>query len=303
MANIIVQNCPACGSINYDKVLTTEDYLVSGELFDIMECNDCSLRFTSPIPSNNEIYNYYKSDDYISHTGKGNSIINQIYRIVQYFTLRIKKKKVINFSQKKLGSILDIGCGTGKFLKTMKQSGWEINGVEINNTAREIAENNTGSAILNQSDFFESKQKYDVITLWHSLEHLYDLKKYLNKISISLNANGVIMIAVPNYQSFDAEYYKQDWAAYDVPRHLYHFSLGAIIILMGKFKFRLIESQQMPFDSFYVALLSELSVRKKHNIIKALLVGWKSYWQGRKSAEKGSSILYILKAKEDAELG
>ena len=158
-----------------------------------------------------------------------------------------------------------------------------------------IAENNTGSAILNQSDFFESKQKYDVITLWHSLEHLYDLKKHLNKISISLNANGVIMIAVPNYLAFDAEYYKQDWAAYDVPRHLYHFSFEAISKLMDKYNFKLIHSKQLPFDPFYVALLSELSVRKQHNIIKALLIGWKSYWLGRKDAERGSSILYVFK--------
>jgi 2-polyprenyl-3-methyl-5-hydroxy-6-metoxy-1,4-benzoquinol methylase len=298
MANINIQNCPACSSTNHQKVMTAEDYLVSNESFEIMECNDCSLRFTSPIPTDNKISNYYESDDYISHTGKGNSVINQIYRIVQYFTLWSKKKKVINFSQMRSGSILDIGCGTGKFLKTMKQSGWEIDGVEINETARRVAENNTGSAILNQADFLNSKKKYDVITLWHSLEHLYDLNKYLNRISTSLNANGVIMIAVPNYQSFDAEYYKQDWAAYDVPRHLYHFSMKAINKLMEKYNFKLIQSKQLPFDPFYVSLLSELSVREKHNILKALLVGWKSYWLGQKDTEKGSSILYVFKKKQ-----
>jgi len=298
MANIIVQNCSACGSNIIYKVLTAEDYLVSNESFEIMECNDCSLRFTSPIPAENEIGTYYESDDYISHTGKGNSIINQIYRIVQYFTLWSKKKKVIKYSQRKSGSILDIGCGTGKFLKTMKQSGWKITGVEINETARRIAKNNTCSVILSQADLFESKQKYDIITLWHSLEHLYDLKKYLNIISTSLNADGIIMVAVPNYQSFDAKYYKQDWAAYDTPRHLYHFSFEAMVKLMKKINFKLIQSKQLPFDPFYVSLLSELSVRKKHNIIKALFVGWKSYWQGQKDVEKGSSILYVFKIKQ-----
>ena len=295
MANIIVQNCPACGSNNYIKVLTIEDYLVSRETFKIMECNDCSMRFTSPMPDSKEIVNYYESDDYISHTGKSNSIINQIYNIVQYFTLWSKKKKVINFSQKKSGSLLDIGCGAGKFLKIMKQSGWNINGVEVNAGARKLAELNTNSVILNQTEFFNSNQKYDVITLWHSLEHLNMLTRYLDHISISLNANGVVMIAVPNYQSLDAEYYKQDWAAYDVPRHIYHFSPEAMVKLMEKFNFKLIQSKQLPFDPFYVALLSELSVRKKHNIVKALLVGWKSYLKGRKDAERGSSILYMLK--------
>ena len=297
MANINIQNCPACGSSNHNKVLTAKDCLVSGELFDIMECKDCYLCFTSPIPAENEIGNYYETDDYISHTGKGNSVINQIYRIVQYFTLQTKKKKVINFSQMRSGSILDIGCGVGKFLTTMKQSGWGIDGVEINEAARKIAENNTSSVIMNQADFFDSNQKYDVITLWHSLEHLYDLSKYLNKISTSLNTNGIILIAVPNYQSFDADYFEQDWAAYDVPRHLYHFSMKAINKLMEKYNFKLLHSKQLPFDSFYVSLLSEISVRENHNIINALFVGWKSYWQGQKDEEKGSSILYVFKKK------
>ena len=297
MEKVDIKKCPVCGSIKFNKVLTANDYLVSGVSFDIMECEKCTLRFTSLIPDENEISNYYKSDDYVSHTGKGNSIINRIYRIVQFFTLQSKKKEVIKFSKKNYGSILDIGCGTGKFLKTMKQSRWEIDGVEINETARKIAEKNTGSVILNQADFFRSKQKYDVITLWHSLEHLHKLKRYLQKISISLNANGVMMIAVPNYLSFDADYYNQDWAAYDVPRHLYHFSFDSIIKMMNNFKYRLIQSKQLPFDSFYIALLSELSVRKKHNIIKALWIGWKSYWQGRIDAKRGSSILYVFKKK------
>jgi len=295
MTKIVVKNCPTCGSSNYTKVLTATDYLILGESFEIMECANCSMRFTSPIPDNNEITNYYKSDDYVSHTGKGNSIINKVYRFVQYFTLHSKKEIVEKFSPKKSGSILDIGCGTGKFLKTMKQFGWSINGVENNDTAREIAENNTGSIILNQIEFFEGKQKYNVITLWHSLEHLHELKQYLNKISISLNTNGVLMIAAPNYHSYDADYYKQDWAAYDVPRHLYHFSFEAMVKVFEKYNFKLIYSKQMLFDSFYVSLLSEIKVRKKQNIIKALIVGWKSFWQGRKNVESGSSILYVFK--------
>lgn len=297
MVRTIVQNCPVCDSRKYTKVLTASDYLVSGESFEIMECNDCSLRFTSPIPDENEMGQYYKSDKYISHVKRVTSLFDIVYKIVRKFTLHSKRKIVERIAQEESGTLLDIGCGTGDFLKVMKQSGWEINGVDINDTARKIAEKNTGSVILNQTDFFESKQKYDVITLWHSLEHLYDLKKYLDKISVSLNANGVLIIAVPNYKSYDAEYYQQDWAAYDVPRHLYHFSVEAMVKLMEKFKFELMHSKQLPFDPFYVSLLSELSVREKHNIVKALFVGWKSYWQGRKDAGRGSSILYVFKKK------
>ncbi len=295
MVRIVVQNCPACGSNKYEKVLNTSDYLVSGESFDIMECDNCSLRFTSPIPNEEDIGKYYKSDKYISHAKRVTSTFDIVYKIVRRFTLRSKQKIVKRIAPKQNGALLDIGCGTGEFLKTMKQSGWAITGVEVSKEARELAEVNTDSIIMNPIEYFNSEQKYDVITLWHSLEHLHELEKYLNKISISLNTYGVVIIAVPNYKSLDAKYYQQDWAAYDVPRHLYHFSFEAMMKLMKKFKFELIQSKQMPFDPFYVSLLSEFSVIKKHNIIKALLVGWKTYWQGRKDFKKGSSILYILK--------
>ncbi len=290
-----VQMCPACHSKDISNVLTASDYLVSHESFDIMECNDCTLRFTFPIPDANEIYKYYQSEDYISHTGVGNNIINKIYNIIKYFTLRSKRRIVQLYSVQKTGSILDIGCGTGEFIKTMQQAGWKVSGVENNESARKLAEVNCSSSIMNQNEFFKSNQKYDVITLWHSLEHLLDLQKYLDNISASLNAKGLLIIAVPNYKSYDAEYYKQDWAAYDVPRHLYHFSFEAMIKLLEKFKFQLIKSKQLPFDPFYISLLSETKVKKKYNIIKALWIGWKSYWQGRKDAETGSSILYIFK--------
>jgi len=299
MANINIQNCPACSSTNHHKVMTAEDYLVSDESFEIIECNDCSLRFTTPIPDENKISSYYESDKYISHVKRVTTIFDLVYKIVRKITLRSKYKFVERIAYKKRGTLLDIGCGTGDFLKMMKQSDWDVTGVEVNDAARQIAENNTSSVLLNQTEFFESKQKFDVITLWHSLEHLHELKKYLDKISNSLNANGIVIIAVPNYNSYDSEYYKQVWAAYDVPRHLYHFSFDAILKLMDKFNFKLIQSKQLPFDPFYVSLLSEFSVRKKYNIIKALWIGNKSYWQGRKDVKRGSSILYVFKNTEN----
>ena len=295
MAKITVEKCPVCDSININKISTASDYLVSGESFNIMECEKCSLRFTSPIPNENEIGKYYESDKYISHAKRVTSIFDLVYKIIRKFTLQSKRKTVEQFSKKQSGTLLDIGCGTGDFLIKMKNYGWEINGVEINNSARAIAEKSIGKTIFNQNEFFNSDKKYDAITLWHSLEHLHELKKYLQKISKSLNANGVVIIAVPNYNSSDAEYYQKDWAAYDVPRHLYHFSFDSMLELMTGFGFELIEHKQMPFDPFYVVLLSEMSVKKKRNIIKALFVGWKSYLKGRKNAERGSSILYVFK--------
>ncbi len=295
MKRYTVDKCSVCDSNKISHVMVASDYLVSHESFNIMECTDCTLRLTSPIPDKIDINKYYQSDHYISHTGAGNTLLNKVYNFVKYFTLRSKKKKVQIFSGNKIGSILDIGCGTGEFIKTMKQANWEVNGVENNEFARKHAEINVSSTVMNQADFLASTQKYDVITLWHSLEHLYNLKGYLNKISISLNANGVVIIAVPNYQSFDAKYFKQDWAAYDVPRHLYHFSFDSLVKLLELNNFHLINSSQLPFDPFYISLLSELSVRRKRNIFKAILIGMSSYFVGCKDVKKASSILYVFR--------
>ena len=294
MTNINISICPICQSKDIQKTCSAVDHLVSKKSFDIMECQSCTLRFTTPIPDEVEIQDYYKSDDYISHTNQGKSIISKIYRIIQLFTLRVKRKNVEEFANRKTGKLLDIGCGTGKFLQIMQKSGWEVNGVEENSLARSTAENSIAKNIIKQNEYINSDDKYDVITMWHSLEHLHELKRYAQKVSISLNANGVLMVAVPNYNSYDAEYYRENWAAYDVPRHLYHFSTKAITKLFSDNGFTLRSARQLAFDPFYVSLLSEIRVKGKNNIINALIIGWKSYLKGRSDAKCGSSILYIF---------
>jgi 2-polyprenyl-3-methyl-5-hydroxy-6-metoxy-1,4-benzoquinol methylase len=276
-------------------VITASDYLITKEKFDIIECKECTLRFTSPIPSETEIDIFYKSDEYISHSDKGKSLINKIYKIVQKITLRSKRQIVEKMVTEQNGTFLDFGCGSGDFLHTMQQSGWKVSGVEVNESARKIAEYKLEISISSPNEFLNDDIKYDVITMWHSLEHLHDLKKYLQKITTSLNTNGVLMIALPNYLSFDAKHYKENWAAYDVPRHLYHFSFESIVNLLNEFGFKLIKYRHLPFDPFYVSLLSELFVKRERNIISAMWIGLKSYLGGAKNARKGSSILYIFK--------
>lgn len=296
MGNFLnIEKCPVCDSDDIFKILSATDYLVTKEQFSILECRNCTLRFTSPIPDVDNIKKYYKSDEYISHLGKGNSIINKLYKIVQKITLRSKKRKIEKIINGKVGSLLDIGCGTGDFLNKMKLSGWKVGGVEVNENARLIAEKTVGISINSPNSFLKSNEKYDVITMWHSLEHLYDLKNYVIKIDNSLNENGLLVIAVPNYQSTDAKYYKENWAAYDGPRHLYHFSYNAMEKLFFEYGYKILSYSQLPFDPFYVSLLSEISVKGNKNIIIAMCIGLKSYLQGCRDARNGSSILYILK--------
>ena len=286
--------CPVCDSQNNRKVFHTFDYLVTGKNFDIIECNKCTLRFTFPLSNPQKIGKYYQSEDYISHTDIGNSMINILYKFVQRFTMRLRARIVENYSGLTSGSILDIGCGTGLFLVEMQINRWNISGVEISESAQRFAQEITDTKIYNQDEFMQSLPQYDVITLWHTLEHLYDLKKYMYKISASLKNKGIVIVAVPNYMSLDADYYQHDWAAYDVPRHCYHFSKMAMNKLFNECGFTLVDIKHMPFDPFYVSLLSEFKVRKKRNIFKALWIGWRSFWNGRKDTNRASSIMYVF---------
>ena len=290
-----IKYCPICSFSDFSKVLEVSDYRGSGEQFALWECRKCSLRFTSPIPDENDIQRYYETDSYISHSDQPDSIIDKIYRFVQKITLRSKKSIVKKWSDVKCGSILDIGCGTGDFLNKMKMSGWEIEGVEANQSARQIAQNKINKSILAPKDFLKSDNQFDVITLWHSLEHLHDLQKYVGQIKGSLKKNGTLFVALPNYNSFDAEYYRSNWAAYDAPRHLYHFSFQAMQTLVGEFNMNIVHYQQLPFDSFYVSLMSETIVKNRGSIIRALWIGIRSFVNGLFNPKKGSSILYIIR--------
>ncbi len=292
---LIIEECPLCGFSDSIKILKVSDYRGSGEQFTIWECKKCSLRFTSPIPDENHIQKYYETNSYVSHSAQPDSIIDKIYKLVQKITLRSKKSSVEKWSDVKCGATLDIGCGTGDFLNKMKMSGWEVEGIEVNQSARQIAQNKINKNILAPKDFLKSDNQFDVITLWHSLEHLHDLHKYVGQIKGSLKQNGTLFVAVPNYNSFDAEYYRSNWAAYDVPRHLYHFSFESMKILLKEYGFELMKYRQLPFDPFYISLMSETAVKNKGSIIRASWIGLRSFVSGLFNPKKGSSILYIIR--------
>ncbi len=287
-------SCPICGSKDVEDFLKAKDYTVTGEIFPIQKCKNCTGAFTNDVPASPEIGAYYQSENYISHSDTSKGLVNSLYHKVRNHTLHSKKRLVLNSTQKQSGHVLDIGCGTAAFLNTMKNAGWQITGVEPDATAREKAHALYNISPLPSEDLKTLPgQSFDAITLWHVLEHVHDLHGYLHQIKTLLKPNGKIFIAVPNYTAFDARHYHEYWAAYDVPRHLYHFSPKSIAVLMNMHQLNVVALKPMWFDSFYVSLLSEKYKTGRTNLLSACITGFFSNLKAGFNTQKCSSVIYI----------
>lgn len=292
----IYQVCPICFSKEIYSDLSIKDFTVSHEKFEVFACKNCGGKFTQNIPTENEIGKYYQSEDYISHTDTQKGLINSLYQFVRNYTLSAKKNLVEKETGKKSGSILDIGCGTGAFLKTMKDASWESMGLEPDERARKIALEKNGIETAFPTHLFELEElSFDVVSMWHVLEHVHELHAYLEKIYSILKNDGLLLIAVPNFESSDAEHYQANWAAYDVPRHLYHFSPNSMKALLQQHKLEIVSQKHMPFDSFYVSMLSEKYAHDKSRLIAAFLQGGLSFMNALSKPEKCSSVMYLVR--------
>ena len=270
------------------------DHTVSNEKFDLVLDPTLEMLITTPQPSTENLGRYYESEEYISHTDSTQSLFDRIYQLVKVYTISKKIKLVASYSdvttQK---SILDIGCGTGGFLSECKKNGFQVCGVEPNKKANSLAKSKLEINLYQDISEINS-QKFDIITMWHVLEHVPNLEEYISSLKQLLKPNGTLYIAVPNHKSFDAKHYGKFWAAYDVPRHLWHFSQNSIKLLFEKQKMKVVKTKPMLFDSFYVSLLSEKYKNGKSNPLKAFFIGLKSNLHAMKTTEY-SSLIYILK--------
>ena len=271
--------------------LKVKDHSVSQETFDLLYDSDLDMLVTNPQPSLDVLDKYYDSPDYLSHTDGNKSLFEKLYQFVRNIALKNKLNLINSLSENK-GKILDIGAGTGDFLAFVKQNGWQTIGSEPSQKAREIAINK-GVDFVNETSELDN-QSFDIITMWHVLEHVSDLEKQIQELKRLLKPNGTLIVAVPNFKSFDANYYKEFWAAYDVPIHFWHFSKKAIKLLFEKENMKLIDVLPMKFDAFYVSLLSEKYKTGKMNFIKAFYIGLKSNLKAIKTSEYSSHI-YIIK--------
>ncbi|WP_103069077.1 class I SAM-dependent methyltransferase [Aquimarina sediminis] len=276
---------------NLDFFIECEDHTVSGERFSLLYDREYDMLITSPKPDENELGKYYESEDYISHTDSKRSLFEKLYHLVKGYSLN-KKVKLISKLNGSSGHLLDIGAGTGDFLCIAKKKGWIVDGVEPNSFATKLAQEK--EIYLQPETTTLDSQKFDVITMWHVLEHVPDVKNQIQELKRLLKPNGYVIIAVPNFKSYDAKYYKSFWAAYDVPRHLWHFSKTAIKKLFQEQGLELEKVLPMKFDSFYVSLLSEKYKNEKMNFLKAFWLGMRSNYKGRQIGEYSSHI-YVLK--------
>lgn len=286
---LTLTECPVCKSGNFQSFLTCKDHTVSQELFNIVECSKCGFRFTNPIPDSDKLGDYYKAEAYVSHTSSGKGLINFLYLKVRKYTLKQKVKWISKHTKGK--DLLDVGCGTGHFSQAIKAAGFNVTGIEPDPDARQFAIDKNGVDALDKKEFYSLNKQFDAITLWHVLEHLSELNKDIEYLNKWLKTDGTLFIAVPNCNSFDARLYKELWAGYDVPRHLYHFTEPVIKSLFEKHGFRLAEVLPQKFDAYYVSMLSEK--HKKGNLIRGF---WNGFRSNLKAGKFGySSQVYVFK--------
>ncbi len=278
---------------NKKHFLTVKDYSVSKETFDLYYDETLDMLITHPQPSLENLGKYYESEDYISHTDNKRSLFEKLYHFIKSIALK-NKLNLINSLQPNKGRLLDIGAGTGEFLSVAKNDGWQTIGVEPSDRAKSIAKSK-GVSFVEETGELEN-HSFDVISMWHVLEHVPDLDKQIKELKRLLKPTGTLIIAVPNFKSFDANHYGKFWAAFDVPIHFWHFSKTAIQLLFEKEEMKLEKILPMKFDSFYVSLLSEKYKSGKMNFVNAFFVGLQSNWKAKGNFEYSSHI-YILKNK------
>jgi 2-polyprenyl-3-methyl-5-hydroxy-6-metoxy-1,4-benzoquinol methylase len=292
--------CPICNKEDISTLLHTKDYSLTGKDFQVIQCANCTLEYTDPAPSKEDIAPYYNFPSYISHTDTKEGFVNQIYHKVRNYTLTQKTNWVQSLFTGHKGHLLEVGAGTGAFAHSMFKKGWNVTALEPDESSRLKALEIYDLHLLPIEELFQLEPaKYEVITLWHVLEHVHDLNAYMKTFNNLLKPNGRLIIAVPNYTSYDAVFYKNYWAAYDVPRHLYHFSPMSMHYLTKKHKMSIIQKIPMWFDSFYVSLLSEKYKESGMlGILRAFIIGCISNLTALRNTDRGSSMIYEIKKNE-----
>ena len=299
MNKLTINVCPVCGCTHLERVMTCTDSYASGERFDLYRCTECGFVFTQDAPVEAEIGRYYETPDYISHSDTRKGAMNAIYHRVRQYMLGSKARLVMRYARCRGGRLLDIGTGTGYFAQAMDGRGWKVEAVEKNPQARAFAKEHFGLDVKPESALDEfAPGSFDAITLWHVMEHLEHLNETWVRLGELLAPNGALIVAVPNCSSADARKYGADWAAYDVPRHLWHFTPATIRRLAEKHGFVMAGCHPMPFDAFYVSMLTEKQKGNSNSFLKGMAVGFSAWLSALGNKERSSSMIYVFRKKQ-----
>lgn len=288
-----LSECPSCGHQHFTAALHAIDYTVSQNTFEIVKCESCHLLFTNPRPKADQAGKYYQSEDYISHSNTQKGLVNRLYHFVRNITLQQKTSWIdpYKIGEKKL---LDIGCGNGHFLKASQDKGWKVTGMELDPETAKRASELLKQDIHPSINNIPQNENFDLITMWHVLEHVYEIKEYFDFFQQHLSSKGKLLFALPNHKSYDAEVFQQYWAAYDVPRHIYHFNPSTLDFFARQHGFKLVKSKGLIFDSFYIALLSNQYKYGNKKLIASFIIGLISNLKAYFKTGNYSSNLYIL---------
>ena len=290
--------CPLCKSKEIEKRFACKDMFATGEEFNIFECHECGLVFTQGVPDEKEIGRYYESPSYISHSNTSKGVMNKAYHWVRSIMLRRKVALIGKLTLLKSGRLLDYGAGTGYFARSMAKAGWDVTAIEKSSQARELSQAEFGFEIFPEEHLADIGEKeLDVVTMWHVMEHIQDPDRMWKEIHRILDDTGIAVIALPNCKSYDAQEYKEHWAAYDVPRHLWHFTPSTIMRWGEKHGFILERQYTMPFDGFYISMLSEGYRGSGMKCIKGLWNGFKGWLAQANRKSASSSIIYVFRKR------
>ena len=299
MNKVTIETCPLCNGTHLERTLTCVDHYATGEMFHLCRCADCGFLFTQDFPAEAEIGRYYETPDYISHSDTKKGAMNRLYHWVRRYMLKRKAKLVMRVTHRKEGHLLDIGTGTGYFPDTMKRLGWQVEAVEKNASAREFAHAHFGLEVKPDTALKDyAPESFDVITLWHVLEHLEHLNETWETLNALLTDKGMLLVAVPNCSSYDAQKYGAYWAAYDVPRHLWHFTPDTLQQVASKHGVIMSERHPMPFDAFYVSMLTERHMNRSFPFLRGMLTGMLAWFSSLVRKERSSSMIYVFRKKK-----
>ena len=215
--------CNNCGADDTSIVFEGSDWLhaIPGR-FTLVRCRHCGLIYLNPRPTPEGMAAYYP-EDYEAHIGTQKQRLSWIRRLDYEYGIHKRHRAIMRYTQ--TGHMLDVGCGSGAFLDGMRQRGWSVAGIEPSDRAAGYAKQTLGLQIQNTvlEDAELAPESFDLVTMWNVLEHLSDPQESLRRVGEALRPDGLLVFAIPNLDSLDRILFKQYWAGYDLPRHLYTF--------------------------------------------------------------------------------